>query len=190
VAPALGLAVAVLFAGPSAERARNALGYRTALAYSGAELPQFAVLTGWALDREVQDWVRKAQARIPPGEPFLALIACPFDLLFARNPVLMASEFGLASPWMELPMDADAETIRKFLHRRGIRYVIWQVKAGMQTDEQLIARLRNPYPIDRRLARTLLSFRQSLAGLTRASRLLHFDDGLIVIDIGEKPQSL
>jgi hypothetical protein len=186
-AAGIGLAAgaAILLAGVSGDRARNALHERTVLSYPGRELPQFAFLTGWGLSREVQEWVRKAQAATRPGEPILALIACPYDLLFARNPVLVASEFGLSTPWIGVPLDADAGEIRRFLLGHGVRYVVWQVRAGMQTDEQLRSRLGNPYPVDRRLALNLLSFRRSLAELTRASGAIHFDDGLIVLDLGE-----
>jgi hypothetical protein len=177
---------AILLAGVTGDRVRKALDYRTVLSFPERDLPQFAVLAGWGLSREVQEWVRKAQAATRPGEPILALIACPYDLLFARNPVFVASEFGLSTPWIGVPLDADAGEIRRFLLRHGVRYVIWQVRAGMQTDEQLIARLGNPYPVDRRLARNLLSFRRSLTELTRASGVIHLDDGLIVVDLGER----
>lgn len=45
-------------------------------------------------------------------------------LLFARNPVFVASEFGLSTSWVGIPLDADASGLRQFLLRQRVRYVI------------------------------------------------------------------
>jgi hypothetical protein len=180
---ALAVLAAALFGREAAARVQNAWTYRTVLAYPPSEMPKYAFMTRWGLDPEVRAWVRRAQSATRPGEPIVALVACPYDLLFARNPVLVASEFGLSTPWLGLPLDADGARIRRFLAERGARYVIWQIGAGVQTDEQLAARLARPYAVDRLLAHNLASFRRSLAELTRASAVLHVDDGLIVLDI-------
>jgi hypothetical protein len=180
---ALAAAAAGAFANETAWRLENAWTYRTVLSYPPGEMPKYAFMTRWGLDPEVRGWVRRAQSATRPGEVVLALIACPYDLLFARNRVLVASEFGLSTPWIGLPLEADAARIRRFLAEHGVRYVIWQIGAGVQTDEQLAARLVRPYAVDRLLARNLASFRASLTALTRASAVLHVDDGLIVLDL-------
>lgn len=176
-------AIALLFGGAAAERARQTLGYRTALAQPGGELPQFALLTAWGLSVEVQQWVRKAQAFAEPQKTIFALVACPYDLLFARNRVLVASESALASRWADLPARAGAAEMRSFLRSRGVRYVMWQVGAGMQGDEQVVARLGETGP-----ARRILALRRSLGELTRALGLVHINDGLMVLDLEEPAQ--
>ena len=68
-----------------------------------------------------------------------------------------------------------------------MRYVVWQVKAGMQTEEQLRERLTHAYEADRRLALNLLSFQGSLGDLSRDAGVIHYDDGLIVVDLNAGP---
>ena len=144
---------------------------------------EFAAYTSWSLGSGTQAWVRTAQAQTEPRERILALIACPHHLLFARNPVLVASAFGLSMPSLALPLGADAVQMQRFLRAHGVRYVIWQIGAGVATNDNLQLQLNGSYAEERRLALYLLSFRDSLAGLTRASRVIHRDDGLIVVDL-------
>lgn len=187
-AAGLAACAAVLLAGATLDRARRAVEYRTVLAYPAQDLPQFVILATWGLSGEVREWVLRAQATARPGERILALIACPYDLLFVRNPIFAASEFGLSSPWIRVPLDANAEEIRAYLRGYGVRYVIWQVKAGMQTEEMLRERLTHSYPADRRLALNLLSIQGSLGDLSRTGGgLIHFDDGLVVVDLDAAP---
>ncbi len=182
VALCIPFAIALLFADTIRDRALKALDYRTTLAEPG-DMREFAAYTAWSLGDGTQAWVRKAQAQTKAGERILALIACPHHLLFARNPVFVASEFGLTMPWLGVPLRADAAELRRFLRDRGIRYVIWQIGAGVKTDERLRLQLEGGYGEERRLAVYLLSFRESLAELTHSSHVVHRDDGLIVIDL-------
>ena len=63
------------------------------------------------------------------------------QLLFARNPLFVVTEFGLTMPWLGLPLDADAAAIRDFLRKRGIRYVLWQTEGGVKTEPTLMRQL-------------------------------------------------
>jgi len=175
-------ALGVAFGASLMQRTEKLAAWRTTLAEPG-DMQAFVAYTAWSLGADTRDWVRRAQAHVPPGERVFALIACPHDLLFARNPVYVGSEFGVTMPWLDLPLDADAATLRRFLEQRGVRYVIWQIGAGMKSDERLQQQLTADYPEERRLARYLLSFRHSLAQLTRASRVLHQEDGLTVLEV-------
>lgn len=180
---AVPFVIGLAFAAAISSRVHSHLAFRSTLSLPEGAMRNFGRYTDWALSTEAMLWVRKAQARVPPGERTLAFIALPHHLFFARNPVLVASEPGLAMPWLRLPIDADAEGIRRFLQRHGVRYVIWQIGNGTKPDEQLQEQLEGTYPIVRRQALGVLSLRKSLAELARISERLHEDDGLFVIRI-------
>lgn len=183
---AIPIVIALTFAAANSNRFHSNLAFRSTMPLSEGVMRNFERYTDWALSADAVLWVRNAQARIPPGERILAFIALPHHLFFARNPVLVASEPGLAMPWLRLPLDADAEGIRRFLQQHGVRYVIWQIGNGTKPDEQLQEQLEGTYPLERRMARGVLSLRKSLAELTKVSELLHEDDGLFVIRIVDR----
>lgn len=183
VAVSIPLGVGILFASADADRVRKAIDFHSTLSEPG-DMREFTAYSSWSLGSGTRAWVRKAQAQTRPGERILALIACPHHLLFARNPVLVASEFGLTMPWLGLPLDANAAELRRFLRRHGVRYVLWQAAAGVKSDDRLRTQLSGGYAEERRLARYLLSFRASLAELTRSTGTVHRDEGLMVIDLG------
>jgi hypothetical protein len=174
------LAVILLIGDLAAERARNPVVERATARFP----PRFQAFSTLGLAPEGGRWMRRVQARVPAAERVLVLVAFPYQLLFARNPVLTASEAGLPAPWLRLPLDADASRIRDFLRSHGVRYVVWQTGPYSKLDEENALQMQSPAPAARISARYLMSFRKSLAELAGSGRVVETDHGVIVIDLG------
>ena len=173
-------AMAFLFSSALAQRIYNAAVLRTAVSFP-VDDGVMANYTAWATGPQAQQLLRVAQARTRPGERILAMVSFPHHLYFARNPIFIASELGLTTGWLDLPLDADGPGMQRFLRARGVRYVIWQTGNGRIKDEALY--LLVTYPLERRVARYMLSFRKSLAGLAGASTIVNRDDSFVVMDL-------
>ena len=183
--PALALAIVFpacmtfLFGAAAMQRIHNAAALHTAVSFSDdGVMAEYVV---WANGPEARVLLRGAQAYTAPGERILAMVSYPQHLFFARNPVFVPSEFGLTAGWLALPLDADGPRMRQFLRARGVRYVIWQIGKGRIKDEALYDLAA--YPVDRRSARYMLSFRKSLRELASTTTVVHRDDAFVVMDL-------
>ena len=148
----------------------------------------FANYTAWALDPDTQKRRRLYQAGTQAGAGILALMPTPHHLLFARNPVRFAYDFGLAWPWLDPRDTADAGALRRFLQRERIRYVMWQSKGpSVRSDRQMQEQTADPIPLAAESARRALSFRHSLSELASTTTVMQDADGFIVLDL-EQPR--
>jgi hypothetical protein len=182
---ALGIAALIgfLLGEPARERLRTALEYRSVLVFGRGDMPRHRVISEWGLSDETRQWMVRAQGRTRPGDGVLAFVLFPHALLFARNPVLVASPTGLTAPWLDLPPGTDAREFRDFLARYRVRYVIWHASGSFQSDEIIDQALRSPTEGERLGGRRLLWFRSSLQNLALSSAVIHAERGLIVIDL-------
>jgi len=186
LAPALGmpLLLGILLAGPASERVRAALEYRSVLAFPEGDLAQHRRISAWGLARETREWMVRAQAHTEPGQVVLAFTLFPYDLLYARNPVLVVSPLGLIAPWLDVPAGTDAGAFREFLARYRVRYVIWHAAGRFQSDDIIAQGLASPVEAERFGSRRLLWLRTSLENLAKSATVVHSEDGLLVIDLG------
>jgi len=182
-AVAIPALLAFLLAEPARERAHKALAYRSALAFAEADMPQHRRITEWGLAPQTREWMIRAQAHTQPGEVVLAFVLFPYDLLFARNPVLVAPPQGLIAPWLQPPPGTDARQFREFLAGYRVRYVIWHAAGRFQSDDIIAQGLASPAEVERLGSRRLLWFRQSLENLASSAALAYSDNGLVVIDL-------
>lgn len=90
-----------------------------------------AAVSGRSVDYAPQSAEMAAlQRATPPGAAFLARLPYPFLLDFRRNPVLLDSLPGMASPPPGMPTFAGPEPVARFLLTRSVRYVAY----GSRTD--------------------------------------------------------
>lgn len=172
-------AMAFLFSSALAQRMYNAVFQHTVVSF--ADDGVMADYTAWATGPQAQQLLRTAQAHTLAGERILAVVSYPHHLYFARNPIFVASEVGLTTGWLDLPLDADGPRLQRFLRTRGVRYVIWQTGNGRIKDEALY--LLAAYPMERRPARYMLSFRRSLSQLAGVAKIAYRDDSFVVMDL-------
>ncbi len=115
----------VLFAAPMRERLGSLLRQRTQVAYIQHWKPA-VIKANFAFEQNAVDGPLRArmqalQAKIPPGEAFLAWTAAPFLLDYRRNPVVDMNMAGFSQLWGRIPQ---------------LHYVLWQYR-GMFTDAAL-----------------------------------------------------
>lgn len=163
------LASCAWFAPSLQERVARALQCRTILAFSRLACePSYRAYIRWALSRSEAEQVRKLQEMVPAGEPFIAWIANPFYLDFARNPVHDAEACGLSTPWGAPPED--------------VRYVVWEYRgfATPTAERYAVLRSRSPGRLSRVIADRAWSFARRLeAEADQGGRL--YDDGRFVV---------
>lgn len=125
-----------------------------------------------------------AQERVPAGQPLLAWMSTPFQLDFARNTVLVASEPGWTNRWLDLPIDAPPEALRAYFLARGIRHLLWEHTGAGVPDARGYRNFNgSAFPVYRRLAKVNLYMRDAWQELAKSSRLLYNADGIAVIDL-------
>ena len=137
------------------------------------------------LNNNTKKDVRIIQNKTEEGQTILAWTSIPFHLDFARNKILTVSEAGLCNPWLDLPLNSKLEDIRKFLNKRGIRYVILEYKGFAIKDEDgFRSYLRAPFLIYRKIASYNLYFRKMLIVLAKENLIIYNQNGIMIIDIG------
>ena len=185
---AVPLAAWAMFATTMKDRIWNAIANGSTLSFPRNILEENVRHTAWALSPEAHHLVVRAQTQTIPGQQILAVIALPHHFLFARNPIFVAFEFGMAWPWLDFPLDADAVEFQRFLRRHGIRYVIWEEKGpAIGRKEDFTRYLSDESPLFRESARRALSFHRSMLALAADSKVIYRDRNIMDVDIGVKP---
>jgi hypothetical protein len=125
------------------------------LAYSTARQSDFGAARG-----------RRAQDTIPPGLPVVVWTASPFELDYARNPIVDVEPAGLATPWATVP---------------PANYLIWEYRGyAVRTPDDYNDDLHNGGDYERLIARRGLAFLHTLDTAVRSGRIL-FNDGYVVV---------
>lgn len=124
VAERAHLRIALAGAVAVAAFARGEAMARSSLVQSVANLA--GTVSGAALDYPAERHeTRTLQDAVPPGELILARVPFPFAFDFRRNPILIDSLPGMASPPPGMPTFAGGEAVARFLGDHGIRYLAY-----------------------------------------------------------------
>jgi hypothetical protein len=183
---AVPLVLALLFAPALGQRIFYAARLHTIAGLS----PEFFRSVGRAMKAGLSpvgaQWMRAAQASIPPGAPMMVFGTHPHHLDFARNPVYVAMKLGIAAFGPELNSGTGLAPARtaEMLQKHGVRYVVWQTRGLMFWDDFVAWHLRSTIPGDARIARHMNGFLRSLERLAASHPVIHDEEGLIVIDLG------
>jgi hypothetical protein len=121
---------------------------------------------------------RELQHAIPPGASLLAYVPRPYLFDFRRNPVFLLDYPGAFSPPPGLPLDREADEVRRYLLERAIRYVAFAPDRFARRDP------RGEYPWMARAIEGAARFEERMLRLARPERILWARDGLIAIDLG------
>jgi len=144
----------------------------------------------YAFSAETRDVVRAAQARIPEGAPILAWMGTPFHLDYRRNPVYTIPDPDFSRRWLGMPIGddpADPARLVRFLHGRGVRYMIWAYNVpGMRSDASLQQDIAGGWYAWRGVL--TLEFKGMLRTLAHAGEVV-YDDGHVVAFALEVPEA-
>jgi len=161
---------------------------RTKRAYNTGTLVSFPTTDAYvrynkaALSDEARRWALSLQSKTDKGETILTWMSVPFHLDFARNRILTVMEPGLLNPWLDIPFDESPEMLVKYLRQLSVRYVMWEYKGpGMKSARRLLAQ----YPASSRIVKNHIYFRKALNFLAKRSKILHYNERIVVIDIGK-----
>jgi hypothetical protein len=172
--PGIGVAVPVLallivsigFVPSAIDRAHQAISYGSILAFTRfATSKPYLEYNHAALSSSAERRVRRLQAVIPAGEPFIAWIDQPFHLNFARNPVIDAEPAGLATSWARVPP--------------GTSFVLWEYQGFAVRSAQDYLRAV-PSERDRRINARALGFAQTLLAELKKGEPVYRDDRFVV----------
>ena len=133
------------------------------------------------------------QAAIPAGERVLIMLDDPQHLDFARNRIFNLDTPGYASPKPGLPAFAGSKALRAYLRGQGIRYV-----AFVRSDRSRyfyrrpfwLWRIFNDAEIFQTMSAYTLDAIDALATLATETKVLHDEDGLVALDLGEDVPAL
>ena len=154
------------------KRAGQMLSRHNQLGYESTDFAYFQRYHHLIFSGLTQERLRKAQNVIPAGAPVLALVATPFQLDFARNPIYDAEPAGIANPWAVLPK---------------AHYLLWD-KSGMAVRESYNSAKANQDQgrHERQTGARWLDYYRCVGRLTKAGRILYQQGTLCVYEIPEE----
>ena len=161
---------------------------RATRAYNAGTLVSFSIHQGdvryskAALSDQSRESALSLQSKTEKGETILVWMSVPFHLDFARNRILTVMEPGLDNPWLNIPASENPESLVKYLRQLGVRYVMWEHAGyGMKTIREVLAQ-PSSHSSD---FRNNIYLRKTLTALANRSKILHYNDRIVVIDMGK-----
>ncbi|HXC99187.1 MAG TPA: hypothetical protein VN048_07585 [Verrucomicrobiae bacterium] len=169
--------IVAIFAGSTVARYRQALRTRSVLAFHKlADTDKYLDYCKFSLSGETSQRIHELQAKVPSGDPILAILSTPFLLDFRRNHIIDEEPCGLLTPWAHVP--------------DNIRYVIWQYSAfknfgqlSVLTEAEYSTMINGPGVQDRTIGVRDLGFRKHLQELLPASKTIYKDDEFVVFQL-------
>src|SRR5256885_6413693 len=134
-------------------------------------------------------YYRSVQSRMEADSTGLAWIVAPFQLDFRRNRIFSVSEPGLINPALHFPAGADLDSLRNYLRKWGIRYILIETSGAAVKDvARLELYLNAKHSVYRKLGAYGIYFRKSLLALAQRSRVLSSDGSTLLFELDEKPK--
>ena len=166
--PLAGFLVAVIPFVPSMlARYQQAYEFHSIYASGIVRSQKYAQDNRVALSLDSAAEVLRLQHLIPPDEPFLAWISQPYDLDFARNPIIDADPPGMATYWARVPT--------------AVHYVFWEYRGReILTAQDLENWATAEGWHERLIAVRALSFFQSLDDRLKTAKIIYRDNRFVV----------
>lgn len=132
---------------------------------------------------ETSRLIREAQNKTAPGQKILAWISVPGQLDFARNEIYSVRAQGLMNPWVNMPLNGNANDMIQFLRSQGIRYIMLQDMGYGRFEESYREFLVSPYGGYAQVGERALYFRKMLALITNEAPPVFYVDGVTLFDL-------
>jgi len=87
-------------------------------------LPEEIILPETILDRNLGFAYQILQDKVPAGKSILAIVDAPYLLNYSRNPIYNVDAIGGASPWGGMPFFKGPETLKSYLLKNGVDYIL------------------------------------------------------------------
>jgi len=153
-------------------RYRQAVEYRSILAYPSQRLPLYRAYMREVFSADAAHKIRKLQHLVPAGQPIVAWISLPHLLDYRRNQILDVDPAGLATRWSQLPRD--------------VGYVMWEYKGPtMPSRKDFEAMTQSTGQYMRCVGQRTLAFANQVENTIRHGELLYDDGETIVARIAE-----
>jgi len=179
----------LIFAGTFRSRIQLAVTNRTLLAFPLNR--DFADYSAYMVSRRAMLYYRSLQSGMEAGTNSLVWVVAPFHLDFSRNRIFTVTEPGLINPTLQFPAGADLNSLRSYLRKWGVRYILIET---IGTEVQDVTRLK-PYlsaqhSVYQKLGDYGIYFRTSLLALAERSHVLYSDRRMLLFeldDAGKRP---
>ncbi len=132
------------------------------------------------------------QATAPAGARIAVMLDDAAYLDFDRNRIVHLDTPGYASPGPGLPMFAGPDALRAYFLGEGIRHVAFirsETSRAFYRRPFWIWRIHNDAEIFQLMSAYTLDMIDSLAALATTSKVLHDAGGLVMLDLGDLPDS-
>jgi hypothetical protein len=87
-------------------------------------LPEEIILPETILDRNLGFAYQILQDKVPARKSILAIVDAPYLLNYSRNPIYNVDAIGGASPWGGMPFFKGPETLKSYLLKNGVDYIL------------------------------------------------------------------
>lgn len=137
--------------------------------------------------RAQQQRYARLQATVPAGERLAIMLDDPAFLDYRRNRIFNLDTPGYASPAPGLPAFAGADALRAYFRGLDIRYLAFvrsERSRYFYRRPFWIWRIFNDAEIFQTMSAYTLDAIETLDALSRATTVLHDEDGLVVLDLG------
>jgi hypothetical protein len=128
--------------------------------------------------------IRRLQAAIPAGAPFVAVLDFPFILDFARQPISIMDFPGGAGPGKGVPYEGSAEDLAVYLRAQKRRYLAFAFFNQAFHPAYFVAMLGEGSFVMRNLASRTVAVQAQIAELRRKYPVLYDDGESFALDLG------
>jgi hypothetical protein len=170
------------------KRAVRIIMHHTTLSFPLGENNYYKTYNELMFSDRVKQFFTDIQNSVEEGSTILAWVSAPFHLDYARNQIFsIGDSSGLTSPWLNLPMGADTQTVKAFLLQKKIKYILWESKGYNMRTRQGYQRLAASSYVGRRvIGEHGLYLHEHLEKIVNSSKVLFGNGRIVLCEIGNQ----
>lgn len=119
------------------QRAGRIIWHNTTLSFPLGENNFYKSFNEFMLSNPGKQFYADIQNSVEKESTILAWVSAPFHLDYTRNKIFSVGDSsGLTAPWLDLPLNADTQTMTAFLLKKKIKYLLWEYKGYSMRNRQ------------------------------------------------------
>jgi hypothetical protein len=170
------------------QRIGRIIWHQTTLSFPLGEHRNYKTYNDFIFSDTMKRFFTDVQNSFQEGSTILAWVSAPFHFNYARNTIFSVGDAsGLNAPWLNLPVGADHRTMRDFLLRKQIKYIIWEYKGySMRTRREYRKLAASPYVGRKMVGENGLFMYETFEKLVKGSRVIFGNERIIVCELEKR----
>ncbi len=159
--------------------------HHTNLSFPAGTSDRWKTFKNSIFSEKSKSYFRHIQNLTEKDTTILTWISAPFHVDYTRNKIFsIGMPLGLKAPWVNLPIGTDAKTLKKFLIKKQIRYVMWEYnKSGMTSRNEFYTWTFSPYVMSRTIGQVGIFLHKTLEKIAVDSNVLYNNGHIVLFQI-------